>query len=164
MIPRDDVTQTAAAVSERNASMDFSPEQERVGANVLAIARKYRPRTYVPELVELAITYQESGWSEGAVNETDPQGSYGPWQINAQAHPFDASVAANPWYDYGYPAVQDEHRVQWLDAYAIAWRDETARAGVLVQYAPSAQGSIRWSQEQAQAALLAAEAMLLRLS
>jgi hypothetical protein len=147
--------------------MPFSTEQLAVANNVLAIARKYRSVCGVPELAHLAVTYQESGWSEGAVNPADPSGSFGPYQQNGQAWPPAPYIGPDPWFDYGFGRDGAGGWSGWRDAWAAhgqGWETPSLRTTVLQNFAPAAQGSVSWSVDIAERAYSAAFEMLELLS
>jgi hypothetical protein len=147
--------------------MPFSAEQMRVANNVRAIARKYQPVCDVPELAHLAVTYQESGWSEGAVNPADPSGSFGPYQQNGQAWPPAPYIGPDPWFDYGFgrdgAGGWSGWRAAW-SAHGQGWETPSLRVQVLMNFAPAAQGSVSWSVDIAERAYSAAFEMLELLS
>jgi hypothetical protein len=142
--------------------VSFTAEQLRVAGNVLAIARKYRTVTGVPELAHLAVTYQESGWIEDATNPSDPQGSFGPYQQNQAAWSPAAVVGPDPWGDYGFFRQGAGGWSGWRDAWTAhgqGWDTPSLRVQVLMNFAPAAQGSVPWSVEIASRAYAAALAM-----
>lgn len=143
--------------------MTFSADQLRVAGNVLAIARKYQQVTGVPPLAHLAVTYQESNWSEDAVNQSDPDGSYGPYQQNGAAWSPSAIVGPDPWFDYGFARLRDAWTQAWA-AHGQGWETPSLRSSVLQNFAPAAQGSIGWTVQQADDAYAAALAALELLS
>lgn len=123
----------------------FTAEQVRVATNITAIAFKWRASGMcaVPPLLHLAVTKQESQWHEDAVNKEDPGGSYGPYQINEQAHEGTSELAMSPWSDYAFYIVYQE----WNRAYNIIkdrWELGGDRGPLVEEFAPYAQGSISW--------------------
>lgn len=144
--------------------MGFSEDEVRVAANVVAVARKYRPLGGPPELVHLAVTLQESGWDEGAAGDAGE--SFGPYQLYLAAHPaLTSSIATSPWYDYGYPEMAGRWKASWT-AYEGVWQraDTDERATILEAFAPAAQGSIAWSPGLGASRYATALLMLERLS
>lgn len=121
----------------------WDAEQLRVARNLVAIATKY---AVVPPLLMLAVSLQESGLHEGAVNSADPGGSYGPFQLNLSVHPGADVTGPDPWYDYGFP----ELRSRWANVFANlngdanTWSAPESRPAFVETFAPLAQGSIAW--------------------
>ena len=115
--------------------------------NLLVVARTFRASGHcpVPELVHLAVTLQESSWDDQAVNEADPGGSYGPYQIDQAAHPDTAQLAVSPWANYAFHICAQPWTAAWtqLDG-ATAWADTAQRGAFLEAFAPLAQGSVAW--------------------
>jgi hypothetical protein len=125
--------------------MQFSAEQLRVATNITAIAYKWRGAGMcnVPALVHLAVTKQESEWHEDAHNAQDPQGSYGIYQINQEAHPDSAELAQSPWADYAFYLVFQEWNAAW-ELIKTPWALDQDRGRLIEIFAPAAQGSIDW--------------------
>lgn len=144
--------------------MPFSGDEVRTAANIVAIARKYRPLGGPPELVHLAVTLQESGWDEGASGDNGQ--SNGPYQIYVAAHPaVQREIATSPWYDYGYPEMHGRWKAAWR-GWSELWAEgeQADRAHILEQFAPEAQGSIAWSPGMGASRYATAVLMLERLS
>lgn len=124
--------------------MGFSAAEVQCAANIVAIARKYRPLGGPPELVHLAVTLQESDWDEGAAGDAGQ--SFGPYQLYLVAHPsLTREVCTSPWYDYAYPEMHDRWKAAW-ERWAPDWTGGrmSARGRIIEAFAPDAQGSIAW--------------------
>lgn len=136
--------------------MEYAPEQLQCAREIRAIAMQFRELTEgIPAVVHLSVVAQESAFNPGAYNVADPNGSYGPYQLNQSpgAHPGTWFVAVNPWYNYGFPEVYARWRDTWVAlGGAAAWSslNDAQRGGFLAVFAPRAQGSIAWTAELGQ--------------
>lgn len=128
----------------------FTTLQQQVAANLVAICRKYQQSTLackVPVLLLLAVTLQESGWNATADNASDPNGSFGPFQLNQQAYPDTEPIAVNPWCDYGYFLIVQRWENTFSSLNGLSqWATISNRGAFIEQFAPQAQGSIAWPQ------------------
>jgi len=125
-----------------------SPSQAQlvVVRNVLAVARQFRAAGLcpVPDLAHLAITLQESSWDDQAVG--DAGASFGPYQLDQDAHPGTDQLALSAWANYGFHVCASP----WADAWLALSGDQTwqyvgQRPAFLEAFAPRAQGSIAWT-------------------
>ncbi len=117
----------------------------QVVRNILSIARRFRERGLCPvsDLAQLAVTKQESDWSEQ--NPGDMGQSFGPYQIYQAVHADTWQLAINPWADYGFSIMYQRWAQAWNNTGGDAqWSDVASRGTFLETFAPQAQGSIAW--------------------
>lgn len=126
----------------------FNGEEITVARDVKAVAEKFAASGLcnVPVLAHLAITRQESGWKSDALNADDPNGSYGPYQINQQAHANTAQLAISPWADFAFYIMAAQWEQEWTPEIEQLWTNPATRGLALEKFAPAAQGSVAWPQ------------------